>query len=116
MNENNESGWGIAIYWVHQDRISGYENISPLTPVKMDRISVTWTVELESLRRGVRCSTINSDQIRSSMVGISVQNSGIMGRRYGRHLRMHAEPSLVTHPGQVGKINHVGNLKLSWDL
>jgi hypothetical protein len=83
--------------------ISAYDDISPLTPVKMNRKSITWTVEFESLRRGVKCTTVSSDQMRIRMVGISIGTiSGIIGRRYGRFLKIHAEPSLVTHPGQIG--------------
>jgi hypothetical protein len=54
MNMKNEAGLGLAIHWVQQALISAYENNCPLRPVKIGRQSLTWTLEFESLRRGVR--------------------------------------------------------------
>jgi len=45
---------GLANDWVQQALISAYEDNCPLKPVKKGRQSLRWTVELESLRRGVR--------------------------------------------------------------
>jgi len=50
----NEAGLGLAIHWVQQALISAYEDNCPLRPVKTGGQSLKWTVELESLRRGVR--------------------------------------------------------------
>jgi hypothetical protein len=54
INLKNEAGLGLAIHWVQQTVISAYEDNCPLRPVKTGRQSLNWTVELESLRRGVR--------------------------------------------------------------
>jgi hypothetical protein len=54
MNVNNEAGLGLAIHRIQQALISAYEDNCPLRPVKTGRKSLKWTVELESLRRGVR--------------------------------------------------------------
>ena len=50
----DEAGLGLAIDWVQQALISAYEDNCPLKPVKTDRQSLRWTMELEALRRGVR--------------------------------------------------------------
>jgi len=47
----DEAGLGLVIDWFQQALISAYEDNYPLKPVKTGR---QWTVELESLRRGVR--------------------------------------------------------------
>jgi len=57
MNMKDETGLGLAVHWVQQALISAYENNCPLRPVKKGRKSLRWTLELESLRRGVRCSS-----------------------------------------------------------
>jgi hypothetical protein len=54
MNVNNEAGVGLAIHRVQQALISACKDNCPLRPVKTGRKSLKWTVELESLRRGVR--------------------------------------------------------------
>jgi hypothetical protein len=54
MDLKNEAGLGLAIHVVQQALISAYEDNCPLRPVKTGRQSLKWTVELESLRRGVR--------------------------------------------------------------
>jgi hypothetical protein len=54
MNMKNEDGLGLAIHWVQKALISAYEDKCPLRPVKTGRQSLKWTLELESLRRGVR--------------------------------------------------------------
>jgi hypothetical protein len=54
MNMKNEAGLGIAFHWVQQFLISAFENNCPLRPVKTGRKSLKWTLEFESLRRGVR--------------------------------------------------------------
>jgi hypothetical protein len=54
MNMKDEAGLGLAIHWVQQGLISGYEDNCPLRPVKTGKQSLKWTSELESLRRGVR--------------------------------------------------------------
>jgi hypothetical protein len=54
MNMKNDAGLGLPIHWVKQALISAYEDNCPLRPVKTGRQSLKWTVELESLRRGVR--------------------------------------------------------------
>jgi hypothetical protein len=54
MNMEDEAGLGVATNWVQQALISAYEDNCPLRPVKTGRQSLKWTVELESLRRGVR--------------------------------------------------------------
>jgi hypothetical protein len=94
MNVNNEAGLGLAIYWVQRALILAYEDNSFLRAVKTGRKFLTWTVELESLRRGVRCSAVNADQIRIRMVKISIGRiSGIIGRGYGKPLKIHGETS-----------------------
>ena len=45
---------GFAIHWVQKALISAYEDKCPLRLVKTGRQSLKWTLELESLRRGVR--------------------------------------------------------------
>ena len=54
MNVKNEAGLGLATHGVQQALISAYKDNCPLRPVKTGRKSPKWTVELESLRRGVR--------------------------------------------------------------
>ena len=54
LDMKDEAGLGLAIYWVQQALISTYEGNCPLKPVKAGRQSLRRTVELESLRRGVR--------------------------------------------------------------
>jgi len=54
MNMKNEAGLGLAIHWVQQPLISAYEDNCPLRPVKTDKQSLKWILELEFLRRGVR--------------------------------------------------------------
>jgi len=54
MNMKSETGLGLAIHWVQQALISAYEDNCPLGPVKTGRQSLKWTLEFESLRRGVR--------------------------------------------------------------
>ena len=54
LDMKDEVGLGLAIDWVQQALISVYEDNCPLKPVKTGRQSLRWTVELESLRRGVR--------------------------------------------------------------
>jgi len=50
----DKAGLGLAIEGVQQALISACEDNCPLKPVKTGRQSLRWTVELESLRRGVR--------------------------------------------------------------
>jgi hypothetical protein len=54
MNVRDEAEVGLAVHWVQQDLISAYEDNCPLRPVKTGRQSLKCTLELESLRRGVR--------------------------------------------------------------
>jgi len=54
LDIKDEAGLGLAIDWVQQALISAYEENCPLKSVKTGRQSLRWTVELESLRRGVR--------------------------------------------------------------
>jgi hypothetical protein len=54
MNMKYNAGLGLAVHWVQQALISGYEGNCPLRPVKTGRQSLKWTSELESLRRKVR--------------------------------------------------------------
>jgi hypothetical protein len=54
MNMKDEAGLGLAVHWVQQALISACEDNCPLRPVKTGRHSLKWTLELESLRRGVR--------------------------------------------------------------
>jgi hypothetical protein len=54
MNMKDEAGLVLAVHWVQQALISICEDNRPLRPVKTGRQSLRWTLELESLRRGVR--------------------------------------------------------------
>jgi hypothetical protein len=54
INMKDEAGLGLSILSVQQAIISSYEDNCPLKPAKTGRQSVKWTLELESLRRGVR--------------------------------------------------------------
>ena len=54
INMKNEAGFGLAIHWVQQALISANDDNCPLRPIKTGRQSLKWTLELESLRRGVR--------------------------------------------------------------
>jgi len=49
----DEAGLGLAIDWVQQALISAYEGNFPLKPVTTGTQSLKWTVEFESLRKGV---------------------------------------------------------------
>ena len=53
-NTKDEAELGLAILWVQQALISAYEDNCRLRPVKTGRYSLKWTLELESLRKGVR--------------------------------------------------------------
>jgi len=76
MDMKNEAGLGLVIHWVQQALISAYEDNCSLRPVKTGRQSLKWTLELESLRRGVR-----ADQIRICIVGNSIER---LSRNIGR--------------------------------
>ena len=54
MNMKDEAGLGLAVHWVQQALITAYEDNFPLRPVRKGRKSLTWTSELQSLRREVR--------------------------------------------------------------
>jgi hypothetical protein len=54
INTKNEAGLGLAILWVQQPLILANEDNCPLRPVQTGRYSLKWTLELESLRKGVR--------------------------------------------------------------
>jgi len=54
LDMKDEAELGLAIDLVQQALISAYEDNCPLKSVKTSRQSLRWTVELESLRRGVR--------------------------------------------------------------
>jgi hypothetical protein len=54
MDMKSEAGLGLAIHWLQQALISACEDNCHLRPVKMDKQSLKWTNELESLRKGVR--------------------------------------------------------------
>ena len=54
MDIKDEPGLGLAVDWVQQALVSGYEDNCPLKPVKTGRQSLRWTIELETLRRGVQ--------------------------------------------------------------
>jgi hypothetical protein len=51
MNMKSEAGMGLAIHWVQQALISAF--YCSLRPVKTGRETLKWTLESESLRRGV---------------------------------------------------------------
>jgi hypothetical protein len=53
MNTKNDVGLGLPNDWDQQDLISVYDNC-PLRPDKTRSQSARWTVELESLRRGMK--------------------------------------------------------------
>jgi hypothetical protein len=46
MNIKDEVGLGLVVHWVQQALISAYEENCPLRPVKKDRKSLRWTLEL----------------------------------------------------------------------
>jgi hypothetical protein len=78
MNMKDEAGLGLEIHWVQQALISAYEDNCPLRPVETGKLTLKWTAELESLRRGV----IIAVQMRIRKVGRSiVRLSGITERR-----------------------------------
>jgi hypothetical protein len=54
MNMKDKGVLGLAIIWVQQALFSAYEDKCPLRLVKTGRYSLKWTLELESLRKGVR--------------------------------------------------------------
>ena len=54
MDMKDETRLGLATHWVQLALVSAYEDNYPLRPVKTSRQSLKWTLELESLRRGVR--------------------------------------------------------------
>jgi hypothetical protein len=54
MNMEDETGFGLANYWIQQDLISAYEHKCPLRLVRRGRYSLKWTADLEPLRRGER--------------------------------------------------------------
>jgi hypothetical protein len=54
MDIKNEAALGLAIHWIQQALISAYGDNCRLRPVKSERQSLKWTVELEYLRREVR--------------------------------------------------------------
>ena len=65
MNMKDEAGLGLAVRWIHQAIISTYEGNCPLRSSTKGRKSLSWTSELESLRREVRrlfnkCRTDNN--------------------------------------------------------
>jgi len=49
----DEAGLGLGIDWIQQAHVSAYEENCPVKPVKTGRQSLSWTVELETLRSGV---------------------------------------------------------------
>ena len=54
MNMKDEAGLGLANLCVQLALILAYEDNCPLRPVKTGRYSLKWTLELESLRKGVK--------------------------------------------------------------
>ena len=54
MNTKDEAGLGLAIHSIQQALVSAYEENCPLRPVKRGKKSLSWTSELESLKREVR--------------------------------------------------------------
>ena len=54
MDTKNEAGLGLAIHWVQHALIWAYEDNCPLRPCQTGRQYLKWTLELESVRRGVR--------------------------------------------------------------
>ena len=81
MNVKDEAGLGLASHWVQQALISSYDDNCPLTPVKTGRKSMTWTSELQSLRRVRRLFNKCRKDNNPHSWEIIERFSGYMGRK-----------------------------------
>jgi hypothetical protein len=54
VDMKDEAGLGLEVHWIQEAVTSAYEENCPLRPVRRGRRTLTWTTELQSLRREVR--------------------------------------------------------------
>ena len=117
----DEAGLGLAIDWIQHAPVSAYEDNCPLKPVKTGRQSLRWTVEFETLRRGVRW-LFNKCRLDKNPHSWALYREAQWN--YRKEVRKASKKAggpfvaplmiCLVQPGYIGL--YLGTLKLSWDL
>jgi hypothetical protein len=111
MNTGNEAGLGLAINWIQHVLITAYEDNCPLRLVKTGRSSLKWTVEFESIRRGVRRFFNNSgrDQNQRSWE-LYREAQRIYRKEVGKASKETWRPSVALLMTDLGQLGYTGSI------